>query len=65
MGGKHITHNQELKNHLTFCLNGSTVNRDKGTSCCLPQLEGVSADLAGQFRPARCVEKESLAHFLR
>lgn len=50
-----------IEKRLTFCPNGSIINSNKRPSCCLPQPQGVFADLTSNFCEIRSMKEESLA----
>lgn len=50
-----------IEKRLTFCPNGSIINSNKWPSRCLPQPQGVFADLTSNFCEIRSMKEESLA----
>lgn len=50
-----------IEKRLTFCPNGSIINSNKRPSRCLPQPQGVFADLTSNFCEICSMKEESLA----
>lgn len=49
-----------IEKRLTFCPNGSIINSNKRPSRCLPQPQGVFADLTSNFCEICSMKEESL-----